>query len=111
MRADPSRRWTIAELARIACLSRAPFARHFRQATKTSPQRWLAQYRLELAKRYLLETDSTLAFIATVVGYSSEFALAKAFKRLVGIAPGIYRRRSASASTVTTMTTTFRAAA
>jgi transcriptional regulator GlxA family with amidase domain len=92
MRTDPARRWTVASLARVAGLSRAPFARRFRRATGTSPLRWLAGHRLGLARTRLVETDLALAAIAGEIGYSSDFAFAKAFKRLFGVAPGIFRR-------------------
>lgn len=92
MKADPARRWTVATLARVAGLSRAPFARRFRDAQGTSPMSWLAQHRVGLAQTRVLQGGSSLAAIALEVGYSSEFALSKAFKRLVGVAPRPYRR-------------------
>ncbi len=92
MKADPVRRWTVAALARVAGLSRAPFARRFRAATGTSPVRWLMAYRLDVARSRLAGTDLTLAAIATEVGYATEFALSKAFKRFFGIAPAAFRR-------------------
>lgn len=95
MEAEPRRRWTVAALARVAGLSRAPFARRFREATGTTPLRWLGEHRLELARARLLTSDASLAEIAFAVGYGSEFALSKAFKRRVGIAPRFYRERAA----------------
>jgi transcriptional regulator GlxA family with amidase domain len=93
MRKDPSRPWTVAALARVAGLSRAPFARRFREATGVSPRRWLTALRLRLACERLLDDENlALARVAIELGYSSEFALSKAFKRLHGIAPGRYRR-------------------
>jgi transcriptional regulator GlxA family with amidase domain len=92
MMADPARRWTVAALARVAGLSRAPFARRFRRSTDTSPLRWLTEHRLGLAQRRLVATDLGLAAIALDIGYSSDFAFAKAFKRAFGIAPGSFRR-------------------
>jgi transcriptional regulator GlxA family with amidase domain len=94
MKAGPARRWTVATLARAAGLSRAPFARRFRRATGTSPLRWLAAHRLGLAQSHLLAGDTTLAAIAAEVGYATEFALSKAFKRLFGIAPAGFRREA-----------------
>jgi AraC-like DNA-binding protein len=105
MKADPARRWTVAALARVGGLSRAAFARHFTRALGMSPLRWLTEHRLTLARERLERTDLTLAAIAVEVGYESEFAFAKAFKRLVGIAPGQFRRASAIPAR------TFRAAA
>jgi transcriptional regulator GlxA family with amidase domain len=92
MRSNPARRWTVTGLARVAGLSRAPFARRFRCATGTSPLRWLLAHRLGLAESLLAESDGTLAAIAAAIGYSSEFAFSKAFKRRVGIAPATFRR-------------------
>ena len=92
MKAEPARRWTVASLARIAGLSRAAFARRFVFATNTSPLRWLTCHRLAVAQVRLVTTDDGLAAIAADVGYASEFALAKAFKRLFGVAPGRFRR-------------------
>jgi len=92
MKKDPARRWTVASLARIAGLSRAPFARRFQRAMKTSPLKWLTEHRLDLARRRLRESDAGLAWIATEIGYASEFAFSKAFKRMFGIAPGLFRR-------------------
>ena len=92
MRQEPARRWSLAALGRVAGLSRAPLARRFRRVTGTSPRRWLMAYRLELAQTSLLESDRPLAAIAAEVGYATDFALAKAFKRCLGIAPGTFRR-------------------
>jgi transcriptional regulator GlxA family with amidase domain len=96
MRAEPAREWTVAALARVAGLSRAPFARRFHRATGTSPLRWLTAHRLELARQRLLESDLGLAAIASEIGYGSEFALSKAFKRLFGIAPRAFRQGRAA---------------
>jgi len=94
MLADPSRRWTVAALARVAGLSRAPFARRFTRAMGVAPLRWLTVHRLHLAETRLVETDLGLAEIAVEVGYQSEFAFAKAYKRFFGVAPGFFRRLS-----------------
>ena len=92
MRTEPTRRWTVAELARVAGLSRAAFARRFKNEAGVSPLRWLAQHRLRHAAEALRETDLSLAALAAEIGYQCEFAFAKAFKRLFGIAPGMFRR-------------------
>jgi transcriptional regulator GlxA family with amidase domain len=98
MKAEPARPWTVASLARVAGLSRAPFARRFREATGTSPLRWLSEHRLALAEERLVETDLGLAAIAVEIGYASEFAFSKAFKRKVGVAPGVFRRSAVRAA-------------
>jgi transcriptional regulator GlxA family with amidase domain len=96
MKAAPGRRWTVAALGRIAGLSRAAFARRFASAVGVPPLRWLAEHRIGLAQKHLVETDWPLAVIAGEVGYRCEFAFSKAFKRTVGIAPGVYRRHAVS---------------
>src|SRR5262245_31921824 len=80
MRADPKRRWTVASLARVAGLSRAAFARRFRQAAGLPPLRWLMELRLGIAQDRLVDDDTSLATIAVELGYSTEFAFSKAFK-------------------------------
>jgi transcriptional regulator GlxA family with amidase domain len=92
MKAEPSRRWTVAALARVAGLSRAAFARRFTRALGVGPVRWLTEHRLRLAQARLVATDHGLAAVAIEIGYQSEFAFAKAFKRLFGVAPGAFRR-------------------
>lgn len=92
MRADPTKRWTVGQLARIAGLSRSAFARRFTLGAGVPPLKWLAEHRLELARERLVETSLPLAHIATEVGYACEFAFAKAFKRRFGSAPGVFRR-------------------
>lgn len=92
--AEPARRFTVRELAKLAGASRASFARLFRAATGESPQRWLRARRLEQAAALLASTDEPLARIAARVGYVSEFALSRAFKRHYGLAPKRYRQQS-----------------
>jgi AraC-like DNA-binding protein len=91
---SPRRTWTIASLAGEVGLSRAAFARRFTAAVGEPPLAYLTRWRMILAGRLLRDTDMTLAAVAHHVGYSSEFAFAKAFKRDHGIAPGVYRRRN-----------------
>jgi AraC-like DNA-binding protein len=91
--AAPARAWTVSVLADEVCLSRATLARRFRTATGESPVSYLTQWRMTLAGRLLRDTSVSTASVAASVGYSSEFAFAKAFKRAYGIGPGAYRRR------------------
>jgi transcriptional regulator GlxA family with amidase domain len=94
LEAEPARRWDVPSLARLAGASRASFARLFRTATGTSPKRWLTARRLERAAKLLVTTNDPLCRIAHEVGYVSEFALSRAFKRHYGVAPAQYRRAS-----------------
>jgi AraC-like DNA-binding protein len=89
--ASPGERWTVEKLAELAGMSRAAFARRFTQRVGVTPLAYVAARRLDVAARLLRETDDPLGAIATSVGYESEFALGRAFKRSRHIAPGRYR--------------------
>jgi AraC-like DNA-binding protein len=93
MQARPTERWTVAALAKAAGLSRAAFARRFLAELGVPPLRYLTDLRMQRAARRLSETDDSLAAIAAEVGYDSEFAFGRAFKRHMGEAPGAFRRR------------------
>lgn len=98
MAKEPSRRWTVEGLARVSGLSRAAFARRFRRTTGRTPRAHLTELRLRLAGERLVATDDALAAVAAYVGYASEFAFAKAFKRRFGVPPGMFRRGTVRAS-------------
>jgi transcriptional regulator GlxA family with amidase domain len=91
--AHPSHRWTVASLAKIAGASRAAFARRFAAEVGVPPMRHVAATRLRIAAEQLTESDAPLAEVATAVGYATEFALSRAFRRFIGVPPGAYRRR------------------
>jgi AraC-like DNA-binding protein len=90
--ADLSKYWSVERLARAVGLSRPVFARQFVRMLGLSPMRYLARRRMERAAQLLLDTDQSLAEIAAHVGYRSEFAFGRAFKRHHQIAPGTFRR-------------------
>jgi AraC-like DNA-binding protein len=91
---DPARSWTVEALGGTAGLSRAAFSRRFTALVGTPPLSYLTWWRLTLAAQLLRDSDKPLQSIATGIGYTSEFAFAKAFKREHGLAPGRYRRQS-----------------
>lgn len=93
---DPARAWTIADLSAVAGVSRATLARRFAATVGEPPLAYVTRWRLLTAARLLRDTDAPLGAIARKVGYTSEFAFAKAFKRQYGRAPGRYRRPEAS---------------
>lgn len=97
LHADPSRAWTVAELADAAGLSRAALARRFTTLTGSPPLAYLTAWRMTLAREALLRPESTLALVAHEVGYGSEFAFASAFKRELGVAPGRWRDQRSAA--------------
>jgi AraC-like DNA-binding protein len=90
---------SVSELARAAGLSRAAFARRFCAAVGAPPERHLFELRMRRASELLADPDLGLAAVAAEVGYSSEFAFSRAFKRWSGMAPGRYRAGD-NASTV-----------
>jgi transcriptional regulator GlxA family with amidase domain len=90
-------RWTVTRLARSVGMSRPAFALRFQEAVGTSPMRHLARCRMERAAELLAASEAPLAQVAELVGYESEFAFNRAFKRVHDVAPGAYRRRSRGA--------------
>lgn len=92
VRDAPGERWTIGRMARLAAVSRAVLGRLFHHVLATSPMRAVARIRLEHAAELLVSTDASLAVVAAAVGYASEFAFNRAFRRFCGVPPGRYRR-------------------
>jgi AraC-like DNA-binding protein len=88
----PQEPWTVASLAQRSNLSRAAFARRFAELTGQPPLAYLTWWRMTTAARLLQTTSDPLDAIAARVGYGTEYALSKAFKRELGIAPSRYRR-------------------
>ena len=89
--ADPAAPVTVASLARVAHVSRATLAHRFTELVGGPPAAYLTSWRLRLAKERLRESDDALHVIAREVGYGSGYALATAFKRETGAAPGAWR--------------------
>jgi AraC-like DNA-binding protein len=88
----PAHAWGLDELAREIGLSRSVLAERFVHFVGIPPIQYLAQWRIQLAATQLRTTQSSIAEIAERVGYSSEAALSRAFKRCLGVAPAQYRR-------------------
>ncbi|HEU4409091.1 MAG TPA: AraC family transcriptional regulator [Polyangiaceae bacterium] len=89
--ADPARRWTVASLADAAGLSRAAFARRFADAVGQPPLAYVTSRRMDVAAQLLRDRRRSLAEVAATVGYDSEFAFSRAFKRERGVSPGRFR--------------------
>ncbi len=89
---EPARAWTVESLAREVGMSRPVLARRVRQKVGLPPLTYLTQARMDLAARRLLRTDDALAKIARRVGYDSEFAFNRAFKKEYGVPPGRFRQ-------------------
>jgi AraC family transcriptional activator of mtrCDE len=92
MLAEPGRGWTLDELAKRASTSRATLVRLFRNAVRVAPLAFLTELRLSLARHRMLATSTPLAVIAEEVGYQSETAFSRAYRRRFGVAPGADRR-------------------
>lgn len=88
----PARSWTVEQMGAEAGVSRATFTRRFTALIGEPPLSYLTRWRMTTAARILRQQDAPLSAIARSIGYTSEFAFAKAFKREYGLAPGNYRR-------------------
>lgn len=86
---------TIAELASVACMSQAHFARSFKATTGQAPHEFISKMRLALARRLLADDCQPITEIALSVGFSSPSNFARAFRNVTGTTPGEYRRRNA----------------
>jgi AraC-like DNA-binding protein len=92
MHSQPAEPWTVDRLAAEVGLARVTFTRRFTRLVGEPPLTYLTRWRMITAARLLRADRTPLASVARHVGYTSEFAFAKAFKREYGIAPGAYRR-------------------
>ncbi|MFE6967781.1 helix-turn-helix domain-containing protein [Isoptericola sp. NPDC057653] len=92
--ADPGREWSVDDLARVALASRSGFAARFRDATGQTPGRYLAQVRVAHARCLLAAGDLPVAAIARQLGYGSDTAFGRAFRRHTGATPSEWRRGS-----------------
>ena len=89
----PAEAWSVGTLATRVGISRSGFALRFTELVGEPPMQYLTRWRLRKAAD-LLSTDRSIAEIAALVGYESESAFNKAFKRTLGVPPGEHRRRS-----------------
>jgi transcriptional regulator GlxA family with amidase domain len=88
---DPSRPWTLEELAKAAGLSRSVLAERFQQYLGEPPIAYLTRWRHQLAAQRLAASSDGVARIAADVGYRSEAAFNRAFKRAFGLTPARFR--------------------
>jgi len=93
---QPSRRWTLAELAKATASSRTVLAERFSQLIGIPPILYLTRWRLQLAAEQLLSTSAKVATIGLRVGYESEAAFSRAFKRETGMSPAAWRNARSS---------------
>ena len=92
LHANPAKAWTLDELARTANTSRSVLAERFQQLVGTSPMQYLTQWRMLLAANLLSRSNAPLASIAEDVGYQTDTAFSRAFRREYGAPPAAWRR-------------------
>jgi AraC-like DNA-binding protein len=92
---QPAHPWTLDELAREAGTSRSVLAERFQQLVGSSPIQYLTQWRMLLAANLLMRSNASLTRIAEDVGYRTDTAFSRAFRREYGTPPATWRRRQA----------------
>lgn len=94
LHAQPERQWTVEELAHEVGVSRSGLAQRFTELIGEAPVRYLTGWRIQLAKHLILQAGLPIAEVAARVGYESEAAFNRAFKRHVGTPPVAWRKKS-----------------
>ena len=89
---NPERDWTLAELASESAASRTVLAERFSAHTGIAPMQYLTRWRLQLAARRLADSSTRIGVIAQDVGYASEAAFSRGFRKLTGMSPTAWRR-------------------
>ena len=89
---EPAREWTVASLARELALSRSALAARFTELVGEPVMQYVTRWRMHLALSALREEQVTVAELASRLGYRSEAAFSRAFKRVIGVPPGGVRR-------------------
>jgi len=88
---DPAQGWTVADLAKRAGMSRSAFAARFSELLGCAPMAYLTRWRIRLASNFLEDVRQSIGGVAAKVGYDSEAAFSRAFKRELGVAPALWR--------------------
>jgi AraC-like DNA-binding protein len=89
---DPARNWTVASLAHELAMSRSAFAARFTELVGEPVMSYVARWRMHVAVAALKDEGATVGQLAERLGYRSEAAFSRAFKRVIGISPGAIRR-------------------
>jgi len=89
---DPARAWTVASLADESAMSRSAFAARFTELVDEPAMQYVTRWRMQVALNALRDEGASVAELASRLGYRSEAAFARAFKRVIGISPGAAKR-------------------
>ena len=89
---EPSRAWTVASLADELAMSRSAFAARFTELVDEPVMQYVTRWRMQVAVNSLRHEGATVAELASRLGYRSEAAFARAFKRVIGVPPGAVKR-------------------
>jgi transcriptional regulator GlxA family with amidase domain len=92
LHAKPAHDWTLDELAKQAGLSRSVLAERFMQFVGIPPMQYLAKWRMQIAAELLTGSNVNVGTIAVQIGYESEAAFSRAFKKMIGVPPSAWRR-------------------
>jgi AraC-like DNA-binding protein len=99
MHQQPAAPWTLEQLAEATAMSRSVLHERFVHFVGQPPMQYLTQWRMQVAAGLLRDTRAKLVEVALEVGYESDAAFSRAFKRLVGSSPGTWRKQSTTAQT------------
>ncbi len=101
---DPARNWTVASLADELAMSRSAFAARFTELVDEPAMQYVTRWRMQVAVSSLRDDGATVGELASRLGYRSEAAFARAFKRVIGVPPGAVKRFPAEGSAVSLVT-------
>jgi AraC-like DNA-binding protein len=101
---DPARNWTVASLADELAMSRSAFAARFTELVDEPAMQYVTRWRMQVAVSALRNDGATVGELASRLGYRSEAAFARAFKRVIGVPPGAVKRSSPETSAVSLLT-------
>ena len=85
--------WTVESLAEAAGMSRSAFAARFKELLGQTPLKYVTEWRMQKAMQLLQQREKKIIDVARLVGYESDAAFSKAFKRVVGTNPSEYLKR------------------